>query len=102
MDLDRQLIAQFRQGDRDAFTALYRTHHPAVFRYALHMTGDRNRAGEITQDVFVWLIHHPGEFDPERGGLAAFLGGVARNMLRRRQRDERRWLPFDEWNSAAP
>jgi len=102
MDADRQLIAQFRQGDREAFTALYRTHHPAVFRHALYMTGNRERAAEITQDVFVWLIHHPADFDAERGSLPAFLGGVARNLLRRRQRDERRWLPFDEWNSAAP
>ena len=42
----------------------------------------------------MWLIHHPGEFDPERGDLPAFLGGVARKLLHRRQRSERRWLPF--------
>src|SRR5205823_4495535 len=91
---DRYLTESFRAGDRDAFTGLYRTHFPAVFRFAFYMTGDRIKAAEITQDVFVWLIHHPGEFDPERGDLATFLGGVARNLLRRRQRSERRWLPF--------
>jgi RNA polymerase sigma-70 factor (ECF subfamily) len=96
---DRQLIERFRQGDRDAFAALYRTHSPAVFRFALHMTADRHKAGEITQEVFVWLIHHAGEFDAERGGLGAFLCGVARNVLRRSLRDERRWLPFDEMAS---
>ncbi len=93
---DAELTKQFRNGDRDAFASLYRVHSPAVFRFALHMTADHNAAADITQEVFVWLIHHPAEFDPERGRLDAFLCGVARNMLRRRTRTERRWLPLDE------
>jgi RNA polymerase sigma-70 factor, ECF subfamily len=92
---DRDLLERFRKGDRDAFTMLYRSHYPAVFRFALYMTGDRERAGEVTQDAFVWLIHHPEEFDPARGGLGALLGGVARKYLRRRLQQDRRWLPFD-------
>jgi RNA polymerase sigma-70 factor (ECF subfamily) len=95
VDTDRHLIECFRAGDREAFTALYRTHHPAIFRFAFHMTADPVKAAEITQDVFVWLIHHAAEFDPERGALPAFLGGVARKFVQRRQRNERRWLPFD-------
>ncbi|HUI57014.1 MAG TPA: RNA polymerase sigma factor [Bryobacteraceae bacterium] len=93
---DRDLIERFRAGDRDAFATLYRAHHPAVFRFALYMTGDRARAGEVTQDVFVWLIHHPDAFDPARGGLAPFLTGIARQFLRRRKQEDRRWLPLDE------
>ncbi len=93
---DRILVEQFRAGDREAFTVLYRTHSPAVYRFAFYMAGDPIRAGEITQDVFVWLIHHSGEFDPERGDLGAFLGGVARKFLQRQLRSDRRWLPFDE------
>jgi RNA polymerase sigma-70 factor, ECF subfamily len=92
---DSSLIHRFRAGDRDAFTALYRAHHPAIFRFAFHMTADPVKAAEITQDVFVWLIHHAAEFDPGRGALPAFLGGVARKLLQRQQRTERRWLPFD-------
>jgi RNA polymerase sigma-70 factor (ECF subfamily) len=93
---DRELVNRFRNGDRDAFSALYRAHHAAVFRFALYLTGDRERAGEVTQDVFVWLIHHPAAFDPARGDLPAFLGGVARQTVRRRHREDRRWLPLQE------
>jgi RNA polymerase sigma-70 factor, ECF subfamily len=93
---DRELVERFRNGDRDAFSALYRAHHAAVFRFALYLTGDRERAGEVTQEVFVWLVHHPSAFDPERGDLPAFLGGVARQMLRRHRREEQRWLPLNE------
>jgi RNA polymerase sigma-70 factor (ECF subfamily) len=96
---DRDLLNRFRAGDRDAFTQLYREHQKAVFRFALMMTGDSEKAGETTQDVFVWLIHHPEDFDPRRGELSALLFGVARNVLRRRYSEEKRWVPFDD--SAA-
>jgi RNA polymerase sigma-70 factor, ECF subfamily len=92
---DGSLIHRFRAGDRDAFTDIYRAHHSAIFRFAFHMTADPAKAAEITQDVFVWLIHHAADFDPARGALPAFLNGVARKLLQRRQRSERRWLPFD-------
>jgi len=96
---DRELVSRFRRGDREAFLSLYRTHSPAVFRYSLQMTGDRIRAEEVTQDVFVWLMHHAGEWDAARGGLGSFLGGVARKLLLRRQRTDRRWTRLEE--SAA-
>lgn len=99
---DRELMERFRQGDREAFTLLYRAHSPAVFRFALHMTADRTKAAEITQDVFVWMLHHPASFDPGRGELAQFLSGVARQLVRQSQRRERRWLPFDHLLSRRP
>lgn len=98
---DCALFERFRGGDREAFATLYRTHYPALFRFALHMTADRSRAGEIVQDVFVWLIHHPGSFDPKRGDLAPFLGGIARKLLQRQERWYRRWLPLSPAVEAA-
>jgi RNA polymerase sigma-70 factor, ECF subfamily len=93
---DLELLRRFRAGDRDAFTAIYRANQTAVFRFALHMTCDRMKATEITQDVFVWLIHHPGDFDPARGELGAFLIGVTRKLLHRYQQNERRLVAFTE------
>jgi RNA polymerase sigma-70 factor (ECF subfamily) len=93
---ERELLDRFRQGDSEAFSVLYRDYSPAVYRFALHMTGDHTKAAEITQDVFVWLIGHPEKFDSERGNLAAFLAGVARQCIRRQQRIELRWLPFNK------
>jgi RNA polymerase sigma-70 factor (ECF subfamily) len=93
---DRDLLKRFHAGDRDAFTEIYRVHHKLVFRFVSMMTGDGLKAAEATQDVFVWLIHHPGDFDPRRGELGAFLVGVARKLLKRRYSEERRWVPLDE------
>jgi RNA polymerase sigma-70 factor (ECF subfamily) len=96
----RDLLTRFRAGDRDAFTELYRAYHRPVFRFALLMTGDHGKATEVTQDVFVWLIHHPAKFDPERGELAAFLIGVARKFLKRLYTEERRSVPIEELDVA--
>jgi len=93
---DDELVRRFRSGDREAFAALYRANYPAIFRFAWHMSGDRSEALEITQDVFVWLIHHPDDYEPQRGTLAAFLSGVARKMLRRRRQAGLRWVALDE------
>ena len=98
---DRDLLQRFRAGDRDAFTEIYRVYQKPVFRFALHMTGDGMKAAEATQDVFVWLIHHPEDYDPLRGELGAFLVGVARKQLRRRYSQEQKWLPLDD-SAAGP
>src|ERR1700759_3907825 len=91
---DADLLRRFQAGEREAFSALYRVHQKGVFRFALFMTGDSIKATEITQDVFVWLIHHPGSFDAERGELGAFLVGVTRKLLRKRYTEEQRWQPL--------
>jgi RNA polymerase sigma factor (sigma-70 family) len=98
---DRDPVARFRAGDREAFTLIYRLHSPAVFRFAMHMTGDRMKAAEITQDVFVWLIHHPGNYDASRGELGAFLLGVTRKPLLRLLRNERKWVPLNQVGKGA-
>ena len=98
---DRELLRRFRAGDRDAFTEIYRAHHRGVFRFALFVTGDEVKATEVTQDVFVWLIHHSGDFDPARGGLGSFLVGVGRKLMKRRHTEEQRWLPLNDQAAGA-
>jgi RNA polymerase sigma-70 factor (ECF subfamily) len=93
---DLELIRQFQTGNREAFAALYRAHQAAVNRFATYMTGDFFEAEELTQQVFVWFIHHPNAFNPERGDLAVFLGGVARKLLQRQWRKQRRWQSLDD------
>jgi RNA polymerase sigma-70 factor (ECF subfamily) len=97
---DGELLERFRTGDRDAFTAIYRTHQRRIFRFVVLMTGDEVKAGEVTQDVFVWLIHHSASYDPQRGALGDFLVGVTRKLLKRRFSEEQRWVPLEP--SALP
>jgi RNA polymerase sigma-70 factor (ECF subfamily) len=88
---DSALLRRLRQGDREALSELYRTHHSAVYRFALYLTADPGAAADVTQDVFIWLMDHADRFDPGRGHLSAFLGGVARKFVRRSRVETRRF-----------
>src|SRR5665213_1517911 len=46
-------VARAASGDRRAFEQVYRTHLNHVFSLCVRMTGDRTRAEELTQDVFL-------------------------------------------------
>jgi hypothetical protein len=93
---DRELLRRFRGGDREGFVEIYRIHSKPVFRFALHVSADPAKAAEITQDVFVWLVHHPDQFDPTRGELGSFLVGVARKLLKSRFREDQRWVELED------
>lgn len=88
----RRMVA----GDEAAFTLLYRRKHPAIYRFALHMSGNAAIAEDVTQEVFMTLIRDAKRFDPARGTLGGFLFGVARNHLRRRWEQERNSVPLPE------
>ncbi len=78
---DSELFARLRSGDQEAFTLLYRRRQGGIFRYALLMTGSREAAEDVTQEVFLALIREGGKFDPRRGPLTAYLYGIARKKL---------------------
>lgn len=86
---DSELLRRALSGDEGAFTALYRMRHAPVYRFALQMTGSVVIAEDITQDVFIALLESGRRFDPERGSLASFLYGIARNLVLRRIEKER-------------
>jgi RNA polymerase sigma-70 factor, ECF subfamily len=91
---DDRLLGRMLDGDEHAFTELYRRRHLAVYRFALHMSGNPAMAEDVTQEVFMALIREPGRFDATRGSLSAFLIGIARNHLRKRWEQERRLIPM--------
>jgi RNA polymerase sigma-70 factor (ECF subfamily) len=92
---DALLLRRIAGGDEDAFAEVYRQKHPALYRFALHMTGNPSVAEDVTQEVFMALIRDPKRFDPTRGTLGGFLFGVARNHLRKRWEQDRRLVAFD-------
>jgi RNA polymerase sigma-70 factor, ECF subfamily len=93
---DGLLLRRMIGGDEDAFTLLYHRKHPAIYRFALHMSGNCTVAEDVTQEVFVTLIRDAKRFDPARGTLGGFLFGIARNHLRRRWELERNSVPLPE------
>jgi len=91
---DDGLLRQMIAGDEEAFTLLYRRKHPAIYRFALHMSGNAAVADDVTQEVFMTLIRDTKRFDPARGTLGGFLFGIARNHLRKRWEQDKRLAPL--------
>lgn len=83
-------------GDEEALAELYRRRRQGIYRFALHMCGSRSVAEDVTQEVFMVLIHESHSFDPARGSLNGFLIGIARNQLLRRLRREQFYVAIGD------
>ena len=79
---DQALYDRMRKGDQEAFAALYERHEPALFRYALHLSGNHFVAEEVAHEVFLHLAGSYIRFDAKRGSLEGYLYGMIRNLVR--------------------
>jgi RNA polymerase sigma-70 factor (ECF subfamily) len=93
---DQGLLRLLAKGKQAAFTALYERYQGPIYRFAWHMSGNQANAEEVTQEVFLRLIDKPGKYEPERGSLAGYLFGIARNVLRQRMEASRLDVPLDD------
>ncbi len=93
---DAELLRLMMNGDEQAFTALYRRHQGAVYRFALLMSGQASVAEEVTQEVFMALLRNARRYDPERGSLSAYLYGAARNQVLLLLKQERPYVQLIE------
>jgi RNA polymerase sigma-70 factor (ECF subfamily) len=91
---DADLVRRATVGDGDAFGAIFERYHQVVYRFARAMTGSREAAEDVTQEVFVVLIRDLRRYRPEQASLSTYLYGIARNVSRDRLRRERRLLSF--------
>ncbi|MFI5311734.1 MAG: RNA polymerase sigma factor [Gemmatimonadales bacterium] len=84
------------RGDRRAFERLYRGHVDRVFSLCARMVGDRTRAEELTQDVFVRCWEKLAQFRGE-SAFSTWLHRLAVNVvLNDRQTERRRRDRHDE------
>lgn len=75
---ERRLIAQIRRGDERAFSELVTTFKDRIFSVSLRMMGNREEAEDLTQEVFVALYQHLGQFRGE-AQLSTWIFRVTRN-----------------------
>jgi len=92
---DHQLFERLRAGQEQAFVALYHRRQPALYRFALQMSGSAPVAEDIVQEVFLALLREECGYDPERGSLVAYLFGIARKLLLRQFERRRLDVPVD-------
>ena len=76
---DAALVAAVVAGSEDALGVLYDRHAGAIHATAFRLTGDRQAAEDVVQEVILTLWNRAERFDPAVGSLAAWLGTMARN-----------------------
>src|SRR5262245_66022566 len=76
---DPDLVRRMRQGDESALEMLYARYGGLVYSLALRIVGDPELAREVLQDTFLRSWDGRATYDPERGRVAWWLMGIARN-----------------------
>src|ERR1700746_3163666 len=67
--------------DPDALEAFYRQHVALVTRFVSRRVADPHVVADLTAQVFVAVIGSAHTYRPNRGPQAAWLYGIARNVI---------------------
>lgn len=76
---DEMLIDLIVQREEAALGVLYDRYAALVYAIALRVTGDRQTAEEVMQDVFQNIWQTAGGFRPQTGVVAGWIIGIARH-----------------------
>jgi RNA polymerase sigma-70 factor (ECF subfamily) len=88
-DDERTLARRAVAGDEDAFEQLYHAHSGRVFALCLRMSGTREQATELTQDVFVHVWRQLGSWRGE-SALSTWIHRLTVNYVLSSVRSEQR------------
>jgi RNA polymerase sigma-70 factor (ECF subfamily) len=76
---DEELLAYIVQRQEAALGALYDRYVRLVYTVALRITGDRQTAEEVVQDVFQSVWQTAAGFQPTAGAFSSWLLGITRH-----------------------
>ena len=94
--IDQQVIADCRQGDREAFRLLFEAYKDKVFSIAIYsFRGDESVARDITQQVFLKLMTTIAQFRGD-SEFSTWLYRLVVNACTDEQRRRRRFFPLGE------
>lgn len=86
---DRELASRAASGDERAFETLYLRHSGRVFALCMRMSGSRQQATELTQDVWVRLWQKLGSFRGD-SALSSWIHRLTVNHVLSSARGEQR------------
>ena len=95
LDIGRRL----REGDREAWAALYENYHVAVWRLVARRVGpDAAGVADVVQEVFLAAASSARRFDADQGTLWSWLTGIAHRQVSHYWRKAER---ADRWRVLA-
>lgn len=94
---DAELVERLRARDEAAVETLIAHYENRVFGLALRLTGNRQDAEEILQDVFWQVLRHVGSFRGD-SKLSSWIYRIATNtaLMKNRRRRRSREVPLEE------
>jgi RNA polymerase sigma-70 factor (ECF subfamily) len=107
VDVDQELVARSRNGDREAFATLVRKYQSKVLTLATRILDNRSEAEDMAQDIFVKIFQSLHDFR----GASRFSTWLYRitvnhclNHLRRRTRQQQTLVMTEpaEWTQESP
>lgn len=84
---------------RSRFDAIYAQYDRRVLAYCVYVLGDRDRANDVFQDVFIktyTMLHTIREEDKTANWLFRIARNECLNAMKSRQRDDRRSIAIDD------
>jgi len=75
------LVGLARQGDAEAFGALYDHYSPAVYRFVYYRVSSRTLAEDLTSETFFRALRSIGKFRWQGRNFGAWLTTIARNLI---------------------
>jgi RNA polymerase sigma-70 factor (ECF subfamily) len=75
---DSQLMRHVRNGRTSALATLFERHHARLYRFCLRMTGNRQAAEDLVQDVFMRMLKYRATFKDD-SDFMPWMFGIARN-----------------------
>jgi RNA polymerase sigma-70 factor (ECF subfamily) len=103
---ERGLWSAVVAGDERAWQTWYEESFAGLYAYvSWRCAGLRDLTEDVVQDTWLTAVRRIRTFDPERGSFAAWLQGIAVNVLRnqlRREACRRRLTPSANGQVAAP
>jgi RNA polymerase sigma-70 factor (ECF subfamily) len=89
MNTDEQLVIEFQQGSREAFTELFERYRQPVYAFFRRRLQNPARAEELAQECFLALLGNASRYEA-RASFRSYLYGIAFNVLSAERRKARR------------
>lgn len=87
---DHGVVAAFLGGEERAFQELVERYQTRLLNFIYRTVGDRERAEDLVQEVFIRVYRHLHRFDPEKKfstWIYTIASNLAKNELRNRSRN---------------
>ncbi len=80
--IETEIAEGLRQGDPDAWLALYDRYADKVWCHVARLMGsDSTSVGDVVQETFLAAARSAGSYNPRRGGLQIWLLAIARRQV---------------------